>query len=117
MIIEICKTFSSLSVPQIAARFEYGVDRIWFQRKTNFGLFHSRGIEMLVPRTLMCSDLLKPLKRIGESERSNESATVSRSRNPIGMIQTIQAQLGLGQPYGVNLLADYDEPAAERRRG
>jgi trans-AT polyketide synthase/acyltransferase/oxidoreductase domain-containing protein len=29
-------------------------------------------------------------------------------------IQTIQAQLGQGQPYGSNLLADYDEPAIER---
>jgi trans-AT polyketide synthase, acyltransferase and oxidoreductase domains len=29
-------------------------------------------------------------------------------------IQTIQAQLQEGQPYGVNLLADYDDPAAER---
>jgi trans-AT polyketide synthase/acyltransferase/oxidoreductase domain-containing protein len=29
-------------------------------------------------------------------------------------IQTIQAQLEPGQPYGVNLLADYDNPAAER---
>jgi trans-AT polyketide synthase/acyltransferase/oxidoreductase domain-containing protein len=29
-------------------------------------------------------------------------------------IQTIQTQLEQGQPYGVNLLADYDDPAAER---
>ena len=29
-------------------------------------------------------------------------------------IQTIQAQLGKGQPYGLNLLADYDEPAMAR---
>jgi trans-AT polyketide synthase, acyltransferase and oxidoreductase domains len=29
-------------------------------------------------------------------------------------IQTIQAQLGQGDPYGLNLLADYDEPANER---
>jgi trans-AT polyketide synthase/acyltransferase/oxidoreductase domain-containing protein len=29
-------------------------------------------------------------------------------------IQTIQAQLGKGEPYGLNLLADYDEPAIAR---